>query len=90
MPPPCQEDNPPQTGPKMSIGKTGEGRHITVNGIRLTDIQKNRKFGNKEHTSTNKKKKRNNKPTLSVDQNGGILKYVIRNKKGRHQYFNDS
>ena len=58
--PPCQEDNPPQTGPKMSIGKIGEGRHITVNGIRLTDIQKNRKFGNEEHTSTTKKKKRNN------------------------------
>ena len=40
----------------MSIEKTGRGGHITVNGIRLTDMQKYKKF---EQTNTTKKKRKN-------------------------------
>ena len=51
----------------MSIEKTGRGGHITGNGIRLTDMQKYKKF---EQTNTTKKKRKNNKTTPSVVPTG--------------------
>ena len=61
--------------------KKSRGGHITVNGIRLTDLQKFKKT--KQTDPDIKKERKNNKATPSaIQKKGGILKFVQRSKKG--------